>query len=703
MAAPDNTPPPRPRAVPPDARWDHAQTGYEWSIGGTDGDGRRHGRYRSWTRGGALHGECDYQHGVVHGKNITYHPDSTVASEADWVNGVIMDSTFHRCAVPTPEPFAQAAPGAWSVRYCTRDGKTNYTIRYFAKDGGECGPDGKPLPARPDGVSPDARWFADIERWVEGSIERGTNAQVGRWRWWSAQGVLRHEELRGGKGEATRIEHYTQDGELEQRIARDDGAEQRDYFFDDGALSTRYRNDARGREVYRASWLPDGTLDEEITHMFEGDALVGVLERGAGGALVFDARNSGGVMSCVLFGPGGALPAATGSIEHDRLVGRWKIFDADGKLRRELDTTPLAIAQPPTAEGLIYHLAEALLRSDAQTAALPAELAGIADSGLPDEVTARIAALVAPDPLIREYAHAALETALEDPSLAARALPYLARLLAHADIDRARLLVATYEICARAQGSPELAAALGAAWPAIFSAFGRASFAERHQILAIAKLAPVAKADLLALARMDPDPAVRAFALDRLTELPSFSADDAQPSLVDRDNLVRAAAAIAVGLRQGPAASRDVVRVLDEALRTWRDLARRFAELPYVDAHVLVAIAEAAASIGTPDARSLARELCVHMADLEPRGALPYGGALLQLALGAGERPFAKRFLEMLDTVAKSKAFWVHEHEAAALLGARNLPASRLGLTALLDDLRKAPDAEAALYAKLKR
>ncbi|HEX4453304.1 MAG TPA: hypothetical protein VH143_20675, partial [Kofleriaceae bacterium] len=287
-----------------------------------------------------------------------------------------------------------------------------------------------------------------------------------------------------------------------------------------------------------------------------------------------------------------------------------------------------------------------------------------------------------------------------DPQLAARALPYLARLLAHAAIDRARLLAAIYEICARAQADAELTAALGAAWPAIFSAFGPASYAERHQILAIAKLAPVAKADLLALARKDPDPAVRAFALDRLTELPGFTADDAQASLGDRDNVVRAAAAIAVGQRKAAAATREVVRVLDESLRTWRDLARRFAELPYVDAHVLVAIAEAAAAIGTPDARSLAHELCAHVDELDPRGALAYGQALLVLAFGAGERPFAKRFVEILDTLGKSKQFWIYEHDAAAILAARRLPATRLALLALVGELRTTRDPEGLVIAR---
>jgi hypothetical protein len=159
MASPDNSAPPRPASVPAEARWDPKEPGFEWVTGAIDAEGRRHGLHRSWTRDGRLHGECSYDHGRVHGKNINFHPDGTVASEATWVNGLIMDSVFYRSDAPTTEPFAQAAPGVWSVRYYTRDGKTNYTIRYFARDGSECGPDGKPLPARPKTVSADARWI----------------------------------------------------------------------------------------------------------------------------------------------------------------------------------------------------------------------------------------------------------------------------------------------------------------------------------------------------------------------------------------------------------------------------------------------------------------------------------------------------------------------------------------------------------------
>lgn len=264
---PDNSVPARPAAVPADARWDPKEPGFEWVQGGTDAEGRRHGAFRSWTRAGLLHGESHYVHGRMHGKHRAYHPDGTIAAESDWVDGVIMDSAFHRSAQPTTEPFAQAAPGIWSVRYYTRDGKTNYTIRYFARDGSECGPDGQPLPIRPPSVSGDARWFPEIERWVDGEIERGTNAQLGRWRWWSKEGVLRHEEQRDPAGGSVAIVHYRVDGTIEKKTLRDARGEQRDLYSDTGKLTLRTRIDDRGRQTYAGVWTNDGDLVDEVTRV----------------------------------------------------------------------------------------------------------------------------------------------------------------------------------------------------------------------------------------------------------------------------------------------------------------------------------------------------------------------------------------------------------------------------------------------------
>src|SRR3569623_1285433 len=115
MGSPDNSAPPRPREVPPDARWDPKDAGFEWVKGDVDGDGRRHGFYQCWTRDGRLHGECTYEHGNVHGTNKNFHPDGPIASEAAWVHGVIMDSAFFRSARPSPStsPFTHSNPASF--------------------------------------------------------------------------------------------------------------------------------------------------------------------------------------------------------------------------------------------------------------------------------------------------------------------------------------------------------------------------------------------------------------------------------------------------------------------------------------------------------------------------------------------------------------------------------------------------------------
>lgn len=194
MGFPANSPPARPDSVPAEARWEPRDPGFEWLLGGFDRAARRHGAYRLWTRDGVLHGECTYEHDLVHGVYTTFHPDGSIASQADWDRGVLLDSVFFRSVAHSREPFPQVARDVWSVRYYTRDGRTNYTIRYFLRDATECGPDGNALPPRPATVSVDARWFPDVERWVDGAVERGTNKQVGHWRWWSRDGELRHEE-----------------------------------------------------------------------------------------------------------------------------------------------------------------------------------------------------------------------------------------------------------------------------------------------------------------------------------------------------------------------------------------------------------------------------------------------------------------------------------------------------------------------------
>src|SRR3569623_1722370 len=507
MGSPDNSAPPRPREVPPDARWDPKDAGFEWVKGDVDGDGRRHGFYQCWTRDGRLHGECTYEHGNVHGAN--------------------KNSAFFRSERPSPEPFAQAAENVWSVRYYTRDGKTNYTIRYFLRDGTECGPDGQPLPPRPATVSPDARWFPDMDRWVCGQIARGTNLQIGHWRWWSREGTLRHEEQRDAQGDPPLVVQYRADGTKQKRTERSDAGEERDYHFDDGSLSTRYRSDAAGREDYKASWLRAGTLDAETERAFDGDALVRVRVKGRGGVLAFEARREGTGVACVLYGADGKTLAATGMIERDRLAGTWRIFDERGTLRREVDVTPLALEHMVTGRGLTWRLGEACFSVDDARLPLPARLQGVdgepwADpdgcySEAVEQFPRLLRALASPDPFVRAFALGAIESEIEHQGTTypatARVVPYLARLLSHPLVDR-RAQLATLQAV-----GDGCSAALAAAWPDVFALFSRAPPEERRQILVLAKFAPDAQHSLLELARHDRDPAVRAVAVDSLAPI----------------------------------------------------------------------------------------------------------------------------------------------------------------------------------------
>ncbi len=479
MAKPDNLLPPRPPSVPAEARWDSKTL--TWMAGPVDEDGRRHGVYRSWTRDGVLHGECAYERGRVHGASISFHPDGTIASEAEWQSDVVMNSVFHRSAAPTTEPFTQAAAGVWSVRYYTHDGKTNYTIRYFARDGVECGPDGQPLPTRPETVTADARWFPDLDRWVDGEIERATNLRVGRWRQWSRDGVLRHDEHRDAAGEPSLIAQYVADGALELEILRAAGGEQRDHYALDGTLVARTRIDARGRSIYKASWTSDGTIEHEHTRTYVGDELATVFERGPGGIRAFEARHDDRGLVCVLFGADGTIVEATGVIANGTLVGNWQVF-AGGALRRELDVTELALEQEPTADGLAWTLGEALFRTDEPSFGTPPELAGLDREPWADLAGAfdhdveqfprLVRGLVSPDPQVRGFALDVITGEIVQPGATfpatTRVLPYLARLLAHPAADRTRLL-RTFEMAAAEGRDAATARAIGVAWPAVFA------------------------------------------------------------------------------------------------------------------------------------------------------------------------------------------------------------------------------------------
>ena len=80
---------------------------------------------------------------------------------------------------------------------------------------------------------------------------------------------------------------------------------------------------------------------------------------------------------------------------------------------------------------------------------------------------------------------------------------------------------------------------------------------------------------------------------------------------------------------------------------------------------------------------------------------MTYGRGLLALAFGSGERPFAKRFVEILDVLARSELFWSMGDDASEVLARWRLPRARAELHRLLADLKAAPQPEAWLHAHM--
>jgi antitoxin component YwqK of YwqJK toxin-antitoxin module len=736
MASPANMPMPRPSSVPAEARWDPKDVGFEWVVGVLDDAGERHGHYKSWNRDGLLHGECDYVHGKLVGKNINYHPDGTVSSVGDYADGVCRDCLFYRSEHPTTEPFGEAGKNVWSMGFYSREGKTNYTIRYFTRDGTEVGSDGEPLPPRPASVVDTARWFPDLERWVDGEIERGTNNQLGHWRWWSTEGVLRHEEERDAKGVAKVMIDFEEDGALDEKtVIGDDGVKQRDVYFDSGELSLRYRDDAKGRRIYKGSWYKDGSLDEEETAVYDGDDLVSVTEKGEDG-LVFEARREGRAMACVLYHDDGKTIAATGALEDGKLHGVWRITDETGAVRREIDTTPLGIKQKPTGEGLRYRLGLAAFRIDEPTLGTPEQLRGIDDVAW-DEVEGAynddleefpkyLRALASPDPFVRTFGMGQIDNEIAHQgsvySSTAAVMPWFGKLLSHPNADKLELL-ASMQLAGN-NAAPYLdevteldeddenriaiegtVKAVAAAWPQIWAQYGAVSDTGKQMILVLAKFAPEAKSMVIETSRRDPKPELRCCAIDSLTDFKDFTDDEVRPCLDDPEPLVRCAAAIALALTRGPNAPASVVPILADVLRTWRDLAGDWNDLAYTNGHLLASVSLALGSIRSPEARFLAKPLCALIDDVDGVSATAYGQGLLALAFGRGDRPFADDFIEVLETLAKSKQFWRFNVNANEVLDKWNLRGGfgddAKALVDLVAELRKASDPEAAMHDKM--
>jgi hypothetical protein len=724
--------PPRPASVPADARYQADSPGFEWIAGPLDDAGEKHGVYLSWTKEGVLHGECTYVHGKLHGENKNFHPDGTNASIGHWREGTLYDCVYYKATGESPEPWpGDAGPTVTSVAYLSRDGKSNYTIRFFAGDT-EVANSGAALPPRPATVSPDARWFPNLSLWVDGAIARAGSVQIGPWTWWNGDGELQREEIRAADGKATAVTEY-EDGALKRRKAQTADGGEDDEWFRAGVRSAFYRKDGQGRRYYEAHWYTKtGELREETAKTFDAAGLAAVTERGEGGVLRFEAKREGDALACVLYADDGKTPAASGLWRDDKLAGAWRIFDGAGAVRRTVETGTLDRKQKPSHQGLAFTLGRAAYAADEPGFATPRELEGVDAIAWKDvsgcyndavgDFPRLLRGIVSGDPLVTLYASGCIDSEIEHqgstyPATAA-VIPWLAKLLTHPAADKSRLLglIKVAGECAKPYvaevkdlpadddnrvGIEGTYLAVGAAWPLVWAQYPTADRIQQQVILAIAKCAPSSRADLVALATEDPDPAVRACAVDSLV-----AADDgaaaAAVALADRAGLVRTAAAVAIALRSGPEAPPEVVPVLAAAIEGWRELATPWAQLPYTDGHVLAYVALALGSVRAPAARELVAPLCARIDEVDGVSAVTYGRGLCALAFGRGEKPFAAGFVDVVETLAKSKQFWVFNVNAHEVLGMWNFPRGEDALKALAAELRAAGgEAEAVLHARM--
>jgi hypothetical protein len=202
--------PARPPAdVPEAAIWNAADDC--WEHGALDERGCKQGPWRSWRADGTLLGEGAFVDHDLHGANRRYHPDGSLASEGQWVRGVMRAVRFFATPGPTDPPRLRQG-GAATVRtdqLVDDAGVRVVTIRCFDADGRERDPLGVPVPPRPAGVPETARWFSDgsvpapdgtSSGWVDGPTLRERDVRCGTWRWWSNAGEPLRAEIMGPYG-----------------------------------------------------------------------------------------------------------------------------------------------------------------------------------------------------------------------------------------------------------------------------------------------------------------------------------------------------------------------------------------------------------------------------------------------------------------------------------------------------------------------
>ncbi|MDQ3298514.1 MAG: leucine-rich repeat protein [Myxococcota bacterium] len=194
--------------APKEAFWSDEEN--EWVVAERDAVGRFEGFVRFFRKSDrSLVAECTYVDGKIHGLNVRYHENGSVASETPYVAGVI----HGRCILyPTRTKSSERMPftnppivrGVIDV-----DQGLNHEMHLFDDEGVERTVRGELLPPRPTSVDPKAVFDNGV--WLEGRWDT-TGRRQGRTRVWSPEGKLqRHVDYVNEQRHGALIEYL--DGE----------------------------------------------------------------------------------------------------------------------------------------------------------------------------------------------------------------------------------------------------------------------------------------------------------------------------------------------------------------------------------------------------------------------------------------------------------------------------------------------------------
>jgi antitoxin component YwqK of YwqJK toxin-antitoxin module len=673
-----------------------------------------------------------------------------------------------RGASPEPWP-PEAGPGVASVRYCSRDAVSNFATRYFDQDGIEVCENGDPIPPRPEGVDADAGFFPSRGRWIVGNVKRGANQRVGTCKQWTKDGtLLEHEEL-DEQGRMVSARRYHESGALKRQQEYVGGELRLDArFHEDGTPRDREEFDDRGRTTYAADWRENGELQKEMRAEWEGDLLLSFSERDEDG-LLCQAERAGDALACRLYDEGAlaaeGLVAEGRRVGRWRTFdppGGAVRTEAD-LTPHEVETD---FAGSANWKDLYRAARDAFARHLAPTVKAP-ELDGVDDIawdevggcyGTADEFPLLLRAVAVPDPFVRVFGLREIWRQIEHqgsvyPATAA-VVPFLIRLLGNENVAREDVLRVLHDVGtaasmyrkqaeeslerARAKATageettPETADsedpedvddndeeaewrdallgtldAIGAGLPALFALAEKGSADQRQYIVGLAGVArggPDVREHLLAWTR-SPDASLRAMASHAGVQNGSLTADDGTALLGDPAPVVRAVTAFALARRFGPGSPPVVVDRLAELVERWEDVNPEFRALPIVQEHLLSHVALALGVIRSPAAFALAPALCRTIDSLDGMSASSCGHGLLALAFGRCQRPFMPGFLDVLEALSRSTAFYTFNVDASQSLAKFGIGTGMAPdqLVALVARLRAEPDPEATLHAIMHR